>query len=437
MSLRRKFTFWRSSRRKSSSPATQLAPETSSNDQTPAVDKKGFDYTPGEYAVAATELVLSALDTVTTFAPVPYLKEASGLASNLLKTILSMSDVEAGFQGLVNEICGIIIIFSDECKKEPISAQLEKHVMEVIAHLNTLKEMCEKYPRTKWWKKLLFPNVNGQKMAAIKGELESIFQEFYLRNVFAIRNGVDFFKDQNQPLMDQLQQMVKDLQESTKENLEARALLEEETNAPLVDSPFANATIGDADITNHANNHNNVASFNGTAASLSPSNAVDQSFMDSTITGGSTIVNHSNNYDNYGSFNNIPASTTTSTSSSSSSSQPPRRVDQSFKGAKISGSSRIVSHSNNDNNYGSFNQGNIDVSAIMSSLGHMPTPMPPQAPTSELSEPKPSVVDEIMQMYDFPAMIREMERENRRSRRAAKEGRKSGRVKQPIAARAG
>ncbi|CAA7271109.1 unnamed protein product [Cyclocybe aegerita] len=430
MSLRRNFTSWRSSRRKSSPPATQRPPETTSDDQTPAVDKKGFDYTPGEYAVAATELVLSALDTVTTFAPVPYLKEASGLASNLLKTILSMSDVEDGFQGLVKEICGIIIIFSDECKNEPISAQLEKHVMDVIAHLNTLKEMCEKYPRTKWWKKLLFPNVNAQKMAAIKGELESIFQEFYLRNVFAIRNGVDFFKDQNQPLMDQLQHMIKDLQESTKENLEARALLEEDSNAPLVDSPFANATIEDTDITNHANNHNNVVSFNGTAASSSSSNAVDQSFMDSTITGGSTIVNHSNNYDNYGSFNNIPASTTASTSSS----QPPRRVDQSFKGAKISGSSKIVSHSNNNSNYGSFNQGSVDVSAIISSLEHMRTPMPPQAPTNELSEPKLVTADELIQMYDIPAMIREMEN-SRTGHRTAKKGKKSRREKQPIAVR--
>ncbi|KAJ3510789.1 hypothetical protein NLJ89_g4477 [Agrocybe chaxingu] len=146
----------------------------------------------GDYILGASSAMCTALEKVGSIAPVPFLKEAAGVAGNLLQMIIDKSLNEGAFRSLLHEICDLIMVLQSECDAaKTITDEFKASVEEVLEQLTALEKLCLEYDDKNMLDKLLFHNLHKEDIEERRRRVEQIFRRFNLVNSITIRRRVD------------------------------------------------------------------------------------------------------------------------------------------------------------------------------------------------------------------------------------------------------
>ncbi|KAL4258128.1 Fungal N-terminal domain-containing protein [Pleurotus pulmonarius] len=167
-------------------------------------------------------IVLSTLEQAATFAPVPYLQQAAGLAIGLIDMVQSTSDNKAAFKSLATDACGLVYaaanVWKDQDEKKDgkkIPRDLARHLEEMLETMRDIMKFAEMRAARGYLARFVSHKADSDKIQSYRVQLKEALDRFGMQSHITVRDAVARIQDQQDAILDAIKDRASTTEEDT------------------------------------------------------------------------------------------------------------------------------------------------------------------------------------------------------------------------------
>ncbi|KAJ8690974.1 hypothetical protein PTI98_010591 [Pleurotus ostreatus] len=184
---------------------------TTSNDKGPANDKVETD---GKLTVAQdiAGIVLATLQQAAELAPVPYLKEAAGLAVALFDMVQSTSDNKSAFKALANDACELVYTATSVWKDreednngKTLPQDLMDHLKELLETMTDVMDFAKARASRGLFARFISHKADAGRIQGFRAQLKDALDRFGMQSHITVRDAVSRIQEQQAAILTALE----------------------------------------------------------------------------------------------------------------------------------------------------------------------------------------------------------------------------------------
>lgn len=137
----------------------------------------------GEYSFEAGKQTIELLEKAAGFIPVPFAKEAVGVALALITACEEVTSIEAQVKDLKSRICGLMLVIVDTVhgkELDDISKEIQNEVEALKCNLEKVGRDLKEIKDQSRWLMFFFKNLNKSKIEDCISRLQEALEKFQL-----------------------------------------------------------------------------------------------------------------------------------------------------------------------------------------------------------------------------------------------------------------